>query len=208
MCGCAKQTYNYEGKDLIDKAAEIHTGFESAWVTIYSDELTDKQSIVYRFEGEVMQYMYSAHIDGKTYYEFNNGTELNYITLPDETEWSFTAKGSEDYYSYSKASRHYFADGSQLFTDYEAAVSGSEITEIDGSINIKLSYDLEKLSQYSAFAGYEFTDFSMEFFIDKENGRCLVFSNEYTLADGTSHSYQVTMLEKDANEPIERIEIE
>ncbi len=208
MCGCARKEYNYEGKELIDKAAQLHTEFESAGVSVYSDDLTDKQMIMYRFEGEVMQYMYSAQIDGKTYYEFNNGTELNCITLPDETEWSFTAKGSEDYYSYSKASRHYFADGAQLFTDYEAAVSGSEITESDDAINIRLNYDLEKLSQYSALAEYEFTDFSMDFFILKEDGRCTSFRNKYTLADGTSHTYQVNMRERDVNEPIERIEIE
>ena len=210
VCGCAAKEYNYEGKELIDRAAEIHTSYESAQVIINAGgEDADSQSIEYRFEGEVMQYMYSAHIDGKDYYEFNNGTELNYITLPDETQWSFTAKGSEDYYSYSKASRHYFADGAQLFTDYEAAVSESEIKETENQMIVKLSYDLEKLSQYSALKEYgEFTDFAMVFYIDKEQGNCLMFRNDYTLADGMSYSYTVTAFERNAEEPIKRIEIE
>lgn len=210
MCGCAKKEYYYEGKELIDKAAEIHTDYESASVTI-SDDVTNEvlQKIEYRFEGEVMQYMYSAHVDDKDYYEYNNGTELNYITLPDETEWSFAAKGTEGYYTYSKASRHYFADGAQLFTDYEAAVSSSEIHDTGEQMIVKLDYDIDKLSEYAALREYgEFKDFTMIFYIDKDGGNCIQFRNDYTLADGVSYSYWVRMFERDANEPVKRIEIE
>lgn len=209
LCSCGQKTVYYDGKELIDKAAEIHTSYESASVSVSeglalsaSDTL---QYIEYRFEGDVMQYMYYANVDGKSYYEFNNGTELNYITLPDETEWSFAAKGSEGYYSYSKVSRHYFADGAQLFTDYEGAVSDSEIIEKDGQTIIKLSYDLEKLKQYSALKEYgEFTDFSMTFYINNELGCCTMFTNEYTLADGTDHAYTVLAFRRNEALPIER----
>lgn len=206
LSSCGQQVNNYEGKELIDRAAEIHTSFESASVSV-SEGSETVQYIEYRFEGDVMQYMYSARIDGKAYLEFNNGTELNYITLPDETQWSFAAKGSEGYYSYSKASRHYFADGAQLFTDYEGAVSSSEITENDGQTIIKLSYDLEKLKQYSALREYgEFTDFSMTFYINNELGCCTMFKNNYTLADGTKHSYTIMAFRRNESLPIERIE--
>ncbi len=210
LCGCAQKEYNYEGKELIDKAAEIHTSYESADVTI-SDGITDEvlQKIEYRFEGEVMQYMYSAHLDGKDYYEYNNGTELNYITLPDDTEWSFAAKGTEGYYTYSKASRHYFADGAQLFADYEAAVASSEIRDTGEQMIVKLVYDTEKLSEYAAFREYgDFKEFTMIFYIDKDGGNCIQFRNDYTSADGTNYSYWVRMFERDANEPVKRIEIE
>ena len=210
VCGCSQKEHYYEGKELIDRAAEIHTGYESVSVTI-SDDITNEvlQSIEYRFEGEVMQYMYSAHIDGKDYYEYNNGTELNYITLPDETEWSFAAKGTEGYYTYSKASRHYFADGAQLFTDYEAAVSSSEINDTGEQMIVMLSYDTDKLSEYAALKEYgEFKDFTMIFYIDKDEGNCIQFRNDYTLADGISCSYWVRMFERDADEPVKRTEIE
>lgn len=205
---CGQKVNNYEGKELIDRAAEIHTSYESASVSV-SEGGETAQYIEYRFEGEVMQYMYYAHIDGKSYYEFNNGTELNYITLPDETQWSFSAKGSKDYYSYSRASRHYFADGAQLFTDYEGAVSDSEITEKDGQTVIKLSYDLEKLKQYSALKEYgEFADFSMTFYINNKLGCCTMFTNNYTLTDGTSHSYTVMAFRRNEDLPIERVGLE
>lgn len=210
LCGCAKKEYYYEGKELIDKAKENHTAFEGAWITV-NDYIshTDVQSIEYQFQGEVMTYMYSAHIDGKDYYEYNNGTELNYITLPDETEWSFIAKGTEGYYTYSKASRHYFADGEQLFADYEAAVSGSEIKETDTQTMLTLSYDLEKLKQYSAFAEYDgLTDFSVLFSIDKSSGNCLRYDTKYTLSDGTEEHYIMNIFERTANGPVMRTEIE
>lgn len=208
LCSCGQKANDYEGKALIDRAAEIHTSYESASVSV-SEGGETAQYIEYRFEGEVMQYMYYAHVDGKSYYEFNNGTELNYITLPDETQWSFTAKGSEDYYSYSRASRHYFADGAQLFTDYEGAVSDSEIIEKDGQTVIKLSYDLEKLKQYTALKEYgEFADFSMTFYINNELGCCTTFTNNYTLTDGTSRSYTVMAFRRNENLPIARAGLE
>ena len=210
VSACSAKEYNYEGKELIDKAAEIHTGYESASVTI-SDEFTNEvlQSIEYRFEGEVMQYMYSAHLDDKDYYEYNNGTELNFITLPDETEWSFYAKGDENYYSYSKASRHYFADGAQLFTDYEAAVMSSEIHDTGEQMIVKLDYDISKLSQYAALKEYgDFKEFTMIFYINKDGGNCIQFRNDYTIADGTNFSYWVRMFERDVNESVKRVEIE
>jgi len=213
LCSCGQQANNYEGKELIDRAAEIHTSFESATVSISEGKPFGSsetlQYIEYRFEGDVMQYMYWARIDGKAYLEFNNGTELNYINIPDETQWSFAAKGSEDYYSYSRTSRHYFADGAQLFTDYEGAVSDSEVTEKDGQTIIKLSYDLEKLKQYSALKEYgEFTDFTMTFYINNELGCCTMFTNDYTLKDGTSHTYTVLAFRRNESLPIERLELE
>lgn len=207
---CAAQEYTYEGKELVDRARENHTAFEGAWITVndYIDNFP-VQSIEYQFQGEVMTYMYSAHIDGKDYYEYNNGTELNYITLPDETEWSFASKGSEGYYSYSKASRHYFADGEQLFADYAAAVSGSEISETDTQTMLTLSYDLEKLKKYSAFEAYEgLTDFSVLFSIDKESGNCIRYDTKYTLSDGTEEWYIMNVFERTDTGAVERVEIE
>ena len=210
LCGCAKKEYYYEGKELVDKAKENHTAFEGAWITV-NDYIshTDVQSIEYQFQGEVMTYMYAADIDGKQYYEYNNGTELNYITMPDETEWSFIAKGMEGYYTYSKASRHYFADGEQLFADYEAAVSGSEISETEYDTTVTLNYDLEKLKQYSAFAEYdEITDFSVTFNIDKSSGNCIRYDSKYTLSDGTEEWYVVIISERPTDGPVMRTEIE
>lgn len=205
ISGCSA-AYNYEGKEYIDKAAQIHTAYESATVTLYDNSTgAIVQSIEYRFEGDVMQYMYFASADGKQYYEFNNGTEINRLTLPDETKWTGIAKGSEGFYSYSRSGRHYFADGAQLFTDYEAAVSESKVEDTGDRIVITLSYDLGKLAQYSAFSSYgEFTDFKMTFMINKELGSCTQFTNEYTLSDGTKASYTVYTFKRNAELPIER----
>lgn len=205
--GCSG-SYNYEGKEYIDKAAQIHTAYESAMVTLY-DNATGAivQSIEYRFEGDVMQYMYYANADGKQYYEFNNGTEINRLTLPDESKWTGIAKGSEEFYSYSRVSRHYFADGAQLFTDYEAAVSESTVEDTGEQIVVTLSYDLNKLGQYAALSAYgEFTDFKVTFMIDKELGSCTQFTNEYTLADGTKGSYTVYTFKRNPDFPIARTE--
>ncbi len=195
---------------MVDKAAELHTDLESASVLMVNTKTFElEQYIEYRFEGEVMQYMYMGCDEGAgvAYYEYNNGTELNYITLPEETEWSFIAKGNEGYYSYSKAGRHYFADGKQLFNDFEAAVISSEITEHAG-VDLKLIYDLNKLAEYSAFAEYgKFSDFNMTFHFNPE-GYCTQIVNDYTLSDGESYGYKIDIYQRDSSEPIVRTDVD
>lgn len=197
--GCAGT--EYDGRAEIERARELHTGRAGASVTMTDDRTGEVvQKLDYLFVGEVMTYMYMGEADGTRYYEFNNGTELNTVTLPDETEWSFIAKGSEGYYSYSKASRHYYADGARLFAVYEAAIDG---TERSGN-TIRFSYDEAKLSEYAAFAEMGgISDFSMSYSFD-EAGYCTKFINAYTM-DGTAYSYTVTIEGRD--EPVTRTEV-
>lgn len=191
----------YDGRAELERARELHTGRVGASVTMTDDRTGEVvQKLDYLFVGEVMTYMYMGAADGMRYYEFNNGTELNTITLPDETEWSFIAKGSEGYYSYGKASRHYYADGSRLFAVYEAAIDG---TERMGN-TIRFSYDEAKLSEYAAFAEMgEISDFSMSYTFD-EAGYCTEFTNAYTM-DGTAYSYTVMIEGRD--KPVTRTEV-
>ena len=205
LSGCSSPAY--EGKELIDKAGKLHTELESAHIVLM-DNLTGEtlQEITYRFAGDVMQYMYIGYDteSGKTYCEFNNGTELDMITLPEETEWTCVSKGNEGYYGYSRASRHYFADGARLLADYDMAVSGTHIIEEKLYRTLYLEYDREKLSQYSALAELgEFSDFDMEFTFDTD-GRCREFWNGYTLADGARYSYSIRINPRDSALPIER----
>ncbi len=197
--GCVSA--EYDGRAEIERARELHTGRAGASVTMTDDRTGEVvQKLDYLFVGEVMTYMYMGKADGTRYYEFNNGTELNTITLPDETQWSFIAKGSEGYYSYGKASRHYYADGARLFAVYEAAIDG---TERMGN-TIRFSYDEAKLSEYAAFAEMgEISDFSMSYTFD-EAGYCTEFTNAYTM-DGTAYSYTVTI--KGRDESITRTEV-
>lgn len=204
LSGCSSPAY--EGKALVDKAAKLHTELESAHI-ILMDGLSGEtlQEITYRFSGDVMQYMYIGYDPetGKTYCEFNNGTELDRITLPEDTEWTCVSKGNEGYYGYSRAARHYFADGTMLMADYDMAVSDTHIIEEKLYRTLYLRYDVDKLSQYSALAeAGEFSEFGMEFTFDTD-GRCRQVWNVYTLSDGTKHSYGIWINPRDAALPIE-----
>ncbi len=205
LSGCSSPVY--EGKELVDNAAKLHTELESAHIVLM-DNLTGEtlQEITYRFAGDVMQYMYIGYDQetGKTYCEFNNGTELDTITLPEETEWTCVSKGNEGYYGYSRAARHYFADGARLLADYDTAVSGTHIIEEKLYRTLYLEYDKEKLLQYSALAEMgEFSDFDMEFTFDTDE-LCREIWNGYTLSDGTKYSYSIRINPRDAALPVER----
>lgn len=209
FCGCSFQTVEYDGKEELEKARALHTALESATVTLTGGTDGDNeyvQQISYRFEGDVMQYIF--HANGKDdngepaeYYEFNNGTEIDFATLPDDTEWHYYAKGDENFYSYSRSSRHYYADGAQLFSIFEKAVSS---TERDGN-TITFLYDDRKLTNYDAFYGLEISDFAMIYTFD-DNGQCVEFANRYTL-DGSEYYYNVAITDMNVVDQIVRPEI-
>lgn len=206
MCGCAG-TADYTGRSDIEKARKLHSGLEGAKITM-TDNTTSEiiQEISYVFVGEVMTYMYHGEQDGKSYYEFNNGTELDYITLPDETEWSFCSRGDENYYSYSRTAPHYFADGKQLFATYSNAIStATSVSEDDGDTVYTYTYNGGGLADYNLFEGTAPSDFIMSYRLN-EDGYCTEFRNMYTL-DGTRYDYTVTISEMNAIEKVERTEV-
>lgn len=205
LSGCAG-TVIYDGKELVDRAKQLHTELEAAHITV-TDEIsgTVVQEITYRFAGDVMQYMYIGHDadTGEEYYEFNNGTELDTWHTGDE-KWSFAAKGSEDYYGYSRASRHYFADGARLLNDYAAAVKSAEARDdIGGRKTVSVSYDDSIISQNEQMTGV--SDYSQAFGLT-EKGRCDEVYINYNTDDGIHHRYCVRISEADPAAPVERIE--
>ena len=217
LSGCSSA--NYEGKDLVDKAKKLHTELEAAHIQV--EDITDGhntdrppvQEIWYRFQGDVMQYMYIGRDleTGEEYYEFNNGTELDTWHTGD-TEWTFAVKGSEDYYSYSRAKRHYFADGELLLNDYPSAVRSAEVkNEVGGIKRVLIQYDDAKISQYEQMSGV--TDYSQEYWTDNifdsnvivDNGQCYSLIVSYS-KDGKKYSYYISIAFPDPSAPIERIE--
>lgn len=209
LCGCSFQPIEYDGKEELEKARSLHTALESATVTLTGGTDGDNeyvQQISYRFEGDVMQYIF--HASGKDdngesaeYYEFNNGTEIDFVTLPDDTEWQYYAKGDENFYSYTRSNRHYYADGTQLFSIFEKAISS---TERDGN-TITFLYDDYQLTNYDAFYGMDISDFAMIYTFD-DNGQCVEFANRYTL-DGEEYYYNVAITEMNSVNEIVRPEI-
>ena len=206
LSGCSGA--DYEGKDLVDKAKKLHTEREAAHIQV-EDMISGEvvQDITYRFVGDVMQYMYIGRDPetGEEYYEFNNGTELDTWHTGD-TEWTFAAKGSEDYYSYSRAKRHYFADGNLLLDDHAAAVSGSSVTdETIGWKVIHLTYSDDKIAQSEQMSGV--TGYSQTYFTDFDDSElnCFEMTTSYQ-KEGKEYWYLIHIESTDPADPIERIE--
>jgi hypothetical protein len=204
LSGCSVPG-NYEGKDLVDRAKKLHTELEAAHITI-TDEISGVvvQEITYRFAGDVMQYMYIGRDaeTGEEYYEFNNGTELDTWRTGD-TAWSFVAKGSEGYYNYSRAKRHYFADGELLLNDYASAVKTAKIrSEVGEAKRVIVSYDDSKISQNEQMTGV--TDYCQEYLLSvHREGVCSGLTVSYFL-NGKEQRFMIAVQECDLSVPIER----
>ena len=206
IAGCSF-TGNYEGKDLVDRAKKLHTELEAAHIKV-EDRINGVivQEIWYRFAGDVMQYMYIGRDagTGEEYYEFNNGTELDTWHTGD-TAWSFAAKGSEGFYNYSRAKRHYFADGELLLNDYASAVKTAKIrSEVGEAKSVIVSYDDSKISQNEQMTGV--TDYCQEYLLSvHREGECSGLTVSYLL-DGKEQKFMIAVQECDPSAPIERAE--
>ncbi len=210
LSGCSSSN-GYEGEDVVDKAKQHHTDLEAASISV-QDRNTGIiiQEIDYRFVGDVMQYMYIGRDadTGEEYYEFNNGTELDAWHTGD-SEWSFAAKGTENYYGYSRAKRHYFADGALLLNDYASAVKSASTKYERGDTKVvkvvKIEYDDAVISQNEQMKGV--TNYRQEYWIDVTQGRseCDSCYVDYT-KDGKTYSYWIRMESRDPEEQIQRAE--
>ena len=206
LSGCS--SVSYEGKDLVDKAKQIHTELEAAHITVSDNNTGDVlQEITYRFEGDVMQYMYIGRDTetGEEYYEFNNGTELD-TWHTGNSGWTAVAKGSEGFYNYSRAKRHYFADGALLLNDYPSAVVSSEVhNEAGGGKTIRLRYDDDRLYRYQSLG--DVTGMEQTYMINNTPGEpgYMTLQVSYT-RDGDTFEYRIVRTQTDPSAPIERIE--
>lgn len=205
LSGCAGVT-DYEGRELVERAKKLHTELEAAHITV-TDSIggTVVQEIDYRFAGDVMQYMYIGRDPetGEEYYEFNNGTELDTWHTGDE-KWSFAAKGSEDFYNYSRANRHYFADGAWLLDEHISAISSSERGNFNGNEWVKLTYDDAKISAYETMTGVK--GFEQAYtFEEGDTGYCCALTVKYN-KDGREYAYATYIGYRDPGKPIERAE--
>ena len=216
LAGCSGGSY--EGKELVDRTKKLHTELEAAHIIVedisegrYANE-QPVQEIWYRFVGDVMQYMYIGRDleTGEEYYEFNNGTELDTWHTGD-TEWTGVAKGSEGYYSYSRAKRHYFADGELLLNDYAAAVSSSEIHDEPSTCAtcaatvVHIEYDDDKLAQYGSMAGITGLVQEYRYYDSGDLGFMEDFVTGY-IKDGAQYKYLTQIYQTDPAAPIDRVE--
>lgn len=212
LSGCGS---NYEGKDLVDRAKKLHTELEAAQILV-SDRDTGEvaQQITYRFAGDVMQYMYVGHDleTGEEYYEFNSGNELDTWHTGDNG-WSFVARGADGYYNYSRANRHYFADGEKLLDDHASAVKSTEVrNEASGLKIVSVLYDDSKIAQSEQMSGV--TDYRQVYYIDDSTfgeevsksagGHCYSMVVSYS-KDGKEYSYAIDIELRDPDEPVERV---
>lgn len=204
--GCEDYT-KIEGYELMVGAQDIYEALNSAHITV-----TDKnsglvtQDFIFKYEGETLTYSY-AGTDGDTvYYENHNGSRIEY-TYADTDEWRIIEAADENYFQYTKTSRHPLASR-QLLEISEEAISASSVKEGDnGSKIVSFDYDIDKLKPrnddaFSRTGKEELTYFHIEAVLN-QNGECTSFTQRAKLInDGVikEEEYEVLISEMNSVE--------
>lgn len=145
--GCAGTAgYSFDGYEDAVNAKSLYASLDSAHFYMRDNStgtVTEEFSFMYREDGN-MVYSYMG-TDGETvYYEFHNGSEINYKNAGDES-WSFVEQGDENYYVYSKSNKHPYASESVIALNADA-ITDSSVEKIDGGEKITFCYNADKLA--------------------------------------------------------------
>lgn len=144
---------NIEGYSDVQKAKKLYTDLDSGHFYMQDNstaQVTEEFTFRYREDGN-LTYIYMGTESDKVYYEFHNGSEINYKTNTD-TEWSFTAQGNEQYFVYDRKNRHpYTNEGVISLNAY--AVTDSKTEENENGKKITFYYNAELLADQLAELG-------------------------------------------------------
>ena len=174
MTGCGFSSdsayYSIEGYPEAANAKSLYAQLDSGHFYMQDNatgSITEEFTFLYRSDGNLM-YSYMGSEEGVVYYEFHNGSEIN-SRYADEDNWSFIQQGDEDYYVYTRTSRHpYTAEG--LISVNAYAVTDSKVEETEEGLKITFYYDASRLAAALAEIG-ELDSFESSLWLNGE-GYC------------------------------------
>ncbi len=196
LCGCTAEPV--AGEELILAAREAYVALDSARVDIVNDDNgVSEQIFIFKYdEKDMMTYSYIGIGEDTYIAQYNNSyeqfTEENgKVTMATNQDDSFAA--------YSREVPYPMADeGLILF--YKTAVVNelSYIASNEMATEVCHVYDIEKLA--GANAPENMSAFTVKYFFDS-TGK-LLYLQEITVVDDTTHSYTIYITEQNAVERV------
>lgn len=212
LSACITSDYSsITGYDIIKTAKEKYAALESAHVVITDDD-TEKvtQDFVFKYEGDTLTYSYVGYDGSSSYYEFHNGSELDYYDNT-STGWNYLDNASEDYYVYTKSDKNSLTTESVIALNAESIVSGEKTDGENGAVVLRYTYNAEKMNSYSTSLSKLGTikSFETTFYIDAD-GYCTRMSQNGVLTGETGDfevNYTMIISEMNSVEKIVRPEV-
>lgn len=153
-CAFGDSAYmNILGYPEAANAKTLYAQLDSGHIRVVDNstgEVTEEFTFMYRPDGNLM-YSYMGSDGDEIYYEFHNGSEINYHSDAD-TEWSYMDQSDEQYFVYTRTSQHpYTAEGMISVNAYAITDSKAE-PEGDGW-RITFYYNAHQLADPLAEVG-------------------------------------------------------
>ena len=208
VCGCSKSYDHIAGYDVVSKAKQLYASLNSAHVKIKDNNANlITQDFLYKYNGDTLVYCYIGTDGEKTYYEYNNGSELNY-TDSTMTQWNFYDMSAPEFYSYSRSQPHPMASQTAISINADSIVDGGVADNPDGSKLITYHYDAAQLNSYASSLSTVGTlvEFTTTLCINPD-GYCTELSQLAILeVDGKQTSVDYTMTIDEMNK-VEKVEL-
>lgn len=210
MGGCSVKDYSkITAYDRVEKARENYAALDSGRLTIIDNSTGNiTQDFIFKYEGDTLTYSYIVVDENETYYEYHNGSEINYTTDKSEA-WTAISAGNEKYYVKTKTDKHPLTDRTAISINPDSIVSGQAADHEDGGFEVTYSYDIEKLASYATALESvgKLTDFHTRLDINAE-GYCTALTQTGTFlndfGEEVSVDYTMTVTEMNSVEKITR----
>ncbi len=144
LCGCT----NLLGENYSEasEAKKLYSQLNSGHFYMrdnQSGEITQEFTFMYDNE-DTLHYFYMAKDGEDVYYEFHNGSEMNYKHKNDK-EWTGVTYGSDDFYVYTKEKKHPYTDQGVIAVN-AYAVTEAKVEKREEGKKVDFKYDASKLS--------------------------------------------------------------
>lgn len=147
--GCAGGS-KFDGCDEINAAKKLYENVDSGHVTVV-DNITGliTQDFTFMYDdSDVLNYSYRGTDGDVIFYEYGNGSEINYCYATDN-QWSVIIQGSDEFYNYTRTNRHAFTSQSVISLN-ESSITGTTVKDnSDGGKTVTVQYDVAKLNTNS-----------------------------------------------------------
>lgn len=208
LTACNKNFDNIAGYKDVQNAKSLYAALGSGHLQIKdNDSGIVTQDFKFKYDGDTLVYSYIGTDGEKTYYEYNNGTELDY-TDSDSTEWKFYTQANEEFYSYNRATPHPLASETAISINPDSITDGTVTENADGTKTIAYNYDISMLNSYASSLSEVGTlkKFSTTLSLSAD-GYCTELSQLATLEDAEGEfevNYTMTISEMNQIEKVER----
>ena len=145
LTACGKDKVTVDGQDLVKAAQEAYVALDSARLVVKDIDTGEvSQEFTFKYYDDVLHYVYESTVDGKEYYEYNDGKTLQIKKTGEVKSYKWPSK---NFTKFKRKNPHPNASTGIFFFEPDCIGNASVTIDAEKNTTVAYSYDMAKLSK-------------------------------------------------------------